>query len=193
MADDKIVVQKKTLGQKFKETFIATSPGDVKRYLLDAVLLPTIKQTVVSMAQQGIERMILGESPQRRIGIQQRNGYWNTIDYSSQAVYKTAETRPASAAPLVSTSNRDFSTVIFPTREMADDVLTKMWDYLSEYQFVDVKTFIDLINEMSETTVITPEWTDKSIGWNDLRGVGVKLARGGGYYISLPRPIGRMK
>src|SRR6059058_761587 len=56
------VRRKRGLGRKFKDMFIAGSSKDVASYMVEDHLIPEIKNMLVNMLQDGIERLFNGDS-----------------------------------------------------------------------------------------------------------------------------------
>ena len=61
-----VVVQKKSIGRKFKDIFIEADLRTVTRYVTSEVLLPAFRNMIVDGASKGVERMMYGETARPR-------------------------------------------------------------------------------------------------------------------------------
>lgn len=174
-----VLVQKRSLGRKFRDLFVEADLRSVTRYVISDVLLPAFRNTIVDASTKGIERMMYGEPAVRRrnFGMGPRVTYNSPINRG----YRDAE-RPAygrgNLAPRSSTSAReDF---ILSSREEADTVLERMNDIIDTYDIVSVADLNDLVG--FPTSHVDNKW-----GWASLADVQIRQTREG-YLIDLPKP-----
>lgn len=164
-----ISTRKKSLGKKFSETFLEESAEDVKSYVVFDVLIPAIKNTFSEMVTKGLDMMLFsGEraSSKRR----DDKTYVSYKSYSNRDKRDRHEHR----------KTLDFRDIIFDTRAEAEEVLSNLVDLTYDYEAASVADLYDLVG-------IDGSFTDNKYGWRDLSGAHVKMARGGGYLITLPR------
>lgn len=175
-----VLIQKKTLGQKFKDLFIEADVKSVVRYVIYEVVLPAARNTIVDASSKGIERMMYGENAARArsygygYGTQQRVTYNSPI---SRAFNPMQARRPPSLRPTSQEKNsRD--NLIFTTREEAALVLERMNDIIDTYEIVSVSDLNDLVG-------IRPSYTDNRWGWVYLGDVQIRQVREG-FLLDLP-------
>ncbi len=179
-----VIVQKKSLGRKFKDLFIEADLKTVVRYVCTDVLLPAARNMIVDASSKGVERMMYGESAMRRRnygGAGPRITYNNPINRGYRdASYRETSSRqapsPASSNPSTARQNQD--TFILSSREEAELVLERLNDIIDTYEVVSVADLNDLIGQ--PTTYINNKW-----GWIYLGDVQIRQIREG-YLIDLP-------
>lgn len=176
-----VVVQKKSLGRKFKDLFVAADIHSVIGYVASEVLLPAARNMIVDGASKGVERMMYGESTARRRGYgvpnQSRITYNNPINRGG---YRDVSSRRAPSPTVGPRSSPrgardDF---ILSSREEADLVLERMNDIIDTYEVVSVADLNDLVG--MPTSHVDNKW-----GWVYLGDVLVRQVREG-YLIDLP-------
>lgn len=173
-----VIVQKKTLGRKFREVFIEADFRSVVRYVISDVLLPAARNTIVDASTKGIERMMYGDAAMRRRGypgMQSRVTYQTPVSraYPASPISRSAPTLADSRSSRLSPD--DF---VISTKEEADLVLERMTDIIDQYQIVSVADLKELVG--FPTNHVDNKW-----GWDDLSTVRVIQVRDG-YLIDLP-------
>lgn len=173
----RVIKQKKSLKQKFVETFIGEDIENVSYYIIHDVLVPAAKSTISDMVQGGIDMLLFGERRGSRTYRDKNRSYVSYDRYNSSK-------RPASNGRR-EVSNRDrakhnFSDLIFETRGEAEEVLSNLVDLTIDYGQATVSDLYDLSD-------ITSEFTDSKYGWTDLGSASVTRVREG-YILTLPRP-----
>lgn len=180
----KVVKQKRTAFDKFKEAFLGESEnlGD---YILYDVLVPAFRDTISDMGFGVIERLFGdGRSRSRRGGGVVRDRGRSYISYNEAA----NDTRRGyndrrRDIDRGSRSRHDFENVIFGTRGEAEDVLAHLVDSTIEYGEVTVREFYELSN-------IEADYTDEKYGWVNLREAYVDRTRDGHIIVFPPtRPL----
>ena len=172
-----VIVQKKSLGRKFKDMIIAADFKSVGHYIIDEILLPSIKNLIVDSATKGIERTIYGDRALRRRGTDTgpRYAYNNPIARTPRDMEPR---RYGQSAPAISRrASQDF---ILSSRSEADTVLEKMNDVIDQFDAVSVADLNDLIG-------VQGTHVDNNWGWTFLGDVAVRQIREG-YLIDLPQP-----
>ena len=165
-------IQKKTFGEKFKEIFIGEDIQNVGEYILKEVVVPTIKNTVVDIIQNGISLLIFGESSSKNSN--RRNGQY--VSYGSYSSNSSRDRRRDDRRD----APNDKGNIIFNSRGDAQAVLDHLLDILDTYRAVTVANYY-------EAADVPSNYQDRKWGWTDLRYVDIRMARGGGWYIDLPR------
>lgn len=178
----KVVKQKKTAFDKFKDAFLGESEnlGD---YILYDVLVPAFRDTISDMGFGVIERLFgNGRSRSGYSGSVIRDRGRSYISYNSMSNNKRSrdDRRDLDRG---SRARHDFENVIFTNRGEAEDVLAHLVDMTMEYGEATVRAFYELSN-------IEADYTDEKYGWTNLRDAYVDETRNG-YIIVFPltRPL----
>lgn len=176
------VRRKKSLGSRFRATFIGGDARTASDYVITQVLVPAIKDLLVEAGQSAIEKLIHGES---RAGRRSRSG--PMAGPSGYVTYNrmSAAASPGSESPRSlsrrSRARHDFDDIILPSRSEAEEVLDRLYDIVSRYSSATVQDLCELCG--LESTHVDNKW-----GWTDLRGSGVTRVRTGGFLLDLPEP-----
>lgn len=186
----KVVKQKKTAIDKFKDAFLGESEnlGD---YILYDVLVPAFRDTISDMGFGVIERLFgTGRS---------RSGYANSVVRDKGRSYISYNSvsndnrrngrngrddrRDSRDLDRGSRARHNFENVIFTSEGEALDVLAHLVDMTMEYGEATVRSFYELSN-------IEADYTDDKFGWTNLRDAYVDRTRDG-YIIVFPptRPL----
>ena len=166
----KATLKKKSFGEKMKEVFIGEDIQNVGDYILKEVVVPTIKNTIVDIIQNGISLLIFGESSSKN---RRRDGQY--VSYGSYSSNSSRDRRRDDRRD----SYSDKGDLIFNSRSDAQAVLDRMLDIVDTYGACTVGNFYELAD-------VPSNYQDRKWGWTDLRYADVRMARGGGYYIDLP-------
>lgn len=166
----KATLKKKSFGEKIKEVFIGEDIQNVGDYILKEVVVPTIKNTIVDIIQNGISLLIFGESSSKN---RRRDGQY--VSYGSYSSNSSRDRRRDDRRD----SYSDKGDLIFNSRSDAQAVLDRMLDIVDTYGACTVGNFYELAD-------VPSNYQDRKWGWTDLRYADVRMARGGGYYIDLP-------
>lgn len=199
--EGEVIVRKKSLGRKAKETLFGGDVKGVGNYILIDVLIPAIRNTIVDAITEGIEHVIF---PDGRGGgggrtVSRSGSSFGTVNYQSRfrgaastaantAVKSVFNTRPDPREERAALSNQaraqhDFSELVIPSRAAAQDILTRMIGLIEDFDVVTVGEMMHLIGK-------TADWADEKYGWDDLSsGRVVRDRRTGGYLLDLPKPI----
>lgn len=168
-----VVTKDKSLSKKFSETFLGDDLDNVKSYIFLDVFIPAVKNTISEIVSNGIEMLLFGRPKAAR-----GNSSKTYVSYNSYSKDNKRENGNSSQ------NIRDFRDIILETRGEAEDVLSNLSDLVVDYGFASVADLYDLCGISKYSN-----FTDNKYGWVDLRGVKVKMARGGGYLIDLPRAV----
>ena len=172
-----VIVQKRTLGQKIKDTFIEADVKTVTRNVLADVIFPAFKNLVVDAGTEAIRRMVFGERA-ARVG---RYGMGPKVTMYNDPInrnYRDPRTSPP--GPAAGSRRRNRNEFILSSKDEANRVLEQMSNVVDVYQAVSVA-------DLNELVGVPSNYTDQKWGWPDLRGVDVIQVHGG-YLIDLPDP-----
>ena len=179
-------IRKKTLGEKFSETFLSDEVGDVKSYLVFDVLIPALKDTIFDMFKTGLEMTLFGDSRPKNVQRSNRYGggsgsHTSYQSYSDHGSSRGGRTWSQSEGRYDRKPSRDFGDIVFPDRADAEHVLSNLVELIDMYgvaSVADFKTFAG----------IKKSWTDDDIGWDALGSAKIIRTREG-FILDLPRPV----
>ncbi len=156
---------------KIGSIFLANDVKDVRDYIVEDVLIPTIKRAFYDIICNGTG-MLLGERNPSR------NGQANRVSY--RAYYdKQDERRNNNGGNTRAKSNYSYNDLIFDNRGDAEVVLERMYELLDRFDAVSIADLFELAGESCN-------YTDNKYGWTNLDDARVQPVRGG-YIIQLPR------
>ena len=162
-----VKTKKKSGGRKIADSFIGDDAGNIGNYILNDVLIPSVKKAVVDIVTDGIA-MLLGTDKKKS-----RSGSSTYVSYRSYSDdrddrYRSSRTRSYS-----------FDDIIFESRGEAEEVLDRMDELIDTYRAVSVADMYDLAG-------LSCDYTDNKYGWTSLRSADIVRVNGG-YMIKLPR------
>lgn len=164
--------RKKTGIRKFAEAFIVEDMHNVKDYLIMDVLLPKVKETVLTIITTGVAMALCGEKDKTRSTGASRvsyGGYYSRPERSDDR-YRA---RPRSA--------RDYNDIIFDSQADAAGVLRRLDETITAYGIATVADLYDAAG-------MTSDYTAENYGWTDIR--GSRVIRGiDGWEIRLPKAM----
>lgn len=179
VVNSKARIREKSLGTKFRETFIGEEVGEAKSYILFDVIVPAIKEMIVDTVENAVEMIFgVGGSGRRRSGKSRSSG--ESVSYT--AYYKSksdGDRRPV--AKRDSDDRYESKEIIVDTRGEAEELLDVLMEHLDTYKKVSVGDLYDYMEK-------TPDFTDYKYGWTNLRNAYIKRVRDG-YLLVLPRVI----
>ena len=174
------VRRKKSLRKQFSETFVAGDAKTALRYVIFDVLLPAAKDMIVEAGSQGIEKLIFGDS-RRRGSTSPQAGPTGYVSYNRYAMESgPRSTGPSRAMSRKARSRHNFDEIVIDDRVEAEEVIDKLFELVSRYEFATVADLYELVG-------LTASHTDHKWGWTDLHGSGVSRIREG-YLLDLPEP-----
>lgn len=179
-----VLIPKKGLWEKFKETFIADNFKNVSTYAFHEILIPALQNMVADTTSGMVDRMF-GVRGRRGIGIGSGTGPRITYNSPVRRYGYTQDNLDRRNLPSRSDlSRRSTSTlttdIVLATKEEAMLVLERMTDICDQYQIVTVGDLNSLVGLPS--THVDEKW-----GWEDLRSAQIRDVREG-YLLDLPQP-----
>lgn len=181
-----VSVKKQSAWRRAKHRIFEKEGAEIRDYVVNDVLIPSIKDTISNIVSNGIDILLYGEARhigQRRTSI--FNGgsrYGNYVSYNSISTGKSNLTgsRSSMVGNTSLRSNLSLDDFIFQTRGEANDVLDRLSTILIDYGVVTVADLYDLCG------LRTP-YTYNNYAWRDLSTAGVSLTKDG-YLLNLPTP-----
>ena len=170
---------KKSLGQKFAETFVQGDISDVGKHLVQDILIPSAIETVGDMGHNLVDGLIYGDdAPARSKSKRNRNRERTSIDRGTGRSQRRDRER--------SMHNRrtlNFDDIFLETRGEAEMVLDELNERIEAYEQATVADLYDAVGWDHDYTEAKYGWTDLS----DARIIRVRGDGGYGYSISLPK------
>lgn len=172
--------RKKGVGTRIKESFTGDDARSVGGYLLFDVAVPALQNLVVDAFQQGVERLIMGDSrPNRTRRVQDRRA---TSHYQPRhRTYSSRPEEPRRDFSERSRSSHDFDQIVLDSRGEAEEILDYLGDILNQYEVVSVTDLYRMVG-------IRGSYMDDRWGWTHLRDARARRVRDG-YVLELPTPI----
>ena len=166
---DKIVKGK--VKTKKKNSVLASFINDDlkknKKYIVEDVLIPTIKKTITDVVKNSIDMFFYGEVSRSNRSNSSR------ISYSS---YYDRDREPRSRSRRNSLLIDD---IVLESRAEAEEVLDRLDEMIEEFGMASVLNLYDLIG-------VTAPFTADKYGWTDIRNATAVRVRDG-YLLKLPR------
>lgn len=180
-----VKVQKRGVGAKLKDLFIAADLKSVVSYVTYDILIPAAKNMFVESVSRGAERMTYGAFRPGRGGRGSVPGERSRITYGGivnrdRNDPRDPRTRPPSNLERDRYPRSSRNDYIFEVKQDAEEVLDDMYRVLEICDVVSVGDFNEMVG-------IHSSHADQKWGWEDLRGVTVRDVRSG-WVIDLPPP-----
>lgn len=177
-----VVVQKKSIGRKFKDLFHEADIKGVTRYVISDVLIPAARNMIVDGVESGIRRIAYGERAMRQrttFGYGSRTTYNSPISRSSVPYDRPRMAPPVEQGPRRSSrpAREDF---LLSSREEAELVLERMNDIIDNYE-------VATVGDLNELVGLPSSHVDNKWGWVFVGDVQVRQVREG-YLIDFPPP-----
>lgn len=173
------VKTKKNDIRKFTDMFFMEDASNIGSYIINDVLVPTIKKALYDILVGSLDMSLFGG----RGGSGNRRSTADKVSYRDYSSPSRRDERTYSSSR--TTSGYSYDDVIVETRGEAEAVLARMDEMMEEYEVVRVADLYDLVG-------ITGEYTDNKYGWTNIRNAEIERVRDG-YRIKMPRalPISR--
>jgi hypothetical protein len=180
-----VIIKKKPIGIKFKELIVEANFGSVGRFLWLDVFVPTVKNLIVDMGEQGLRRAIYGESAVRRQNYGSMAGprvTYNTpvTRTPGSSVISRPYERPMGHTPGSSDRRYSREEFIVSTREEAELVIMKMNEIIDTFDVVSVADLNELL-QGHPGDYVNSKW-----GWVYLGDARIQQVRDG-YLLNLPQ------
>lgn len=171
----KAKIKKKSEATKLTEKIISTEDvGNLKSYLLEDVIIPTIRNTIWDAITNSLDMILFGGTGRsRRKSLSSKVSYRDYYDEKRRGGSRSSERKR---------SGYDFDDIILETRGEAEEVLERMDELIETYSFASVADLYDLVG-------ITCDYTDNKYGWTNIRNAEPIRVRGGGYMLKMPKAL----
>lgn len=174
VAHGAITKKKKNGAQKFADTFFAEDIGTIKQYVIQDVIIPTIKNTIHTVITNAADVALYGETsaPQRKIP-----GAKIAYDRVTRALAPSPIHRNYTG---IQRAGYDFGEAIVDTRAQAEAALEALDETISAYGQASVGDLFDIIG-------VTPESSHYNYGWDTIATASTVRLRDGRYLLRLPK------
>ncbi|WP_314456015.1 hypothetical protein [uncultured Actinomyces sp.] len=180
------VQRKMSIGRRIKNALVVDDAKSIGAYLLEDVVIPTVKTLISDIAVGAIERALYGEARGRPMSSSRISGRgytpYNRI-YSSGSRVTPPDDGPGDRRELSRDARRshDFGEIVFESRAEAYEVLDRLNDQIKNFDVATVGDLLDLSG-------ITATHVDENWGWRTLATAQVRRVRNG-YILDLERPV----
>lgn len=165
---DNIVSTKKTLSEKFVDTFIQEDVNTVKKYVIDDVVIPGFKNLVLDC----LSMFFFKESYDgRRRGRDDDDYYDYSVRYKSGKKKKKKKRRDDDDYD-DEEKTTDYHHIVLKHREDAEEVCKELRRRIKKYDKASVADLFDLIGK-------TGNYTDNNWGWTDKDDIGIRRVSNG--------------
>lgn len=178
-----VTIRKKSEFRKIVDSFIVEDAKSVGQYVVDEIIVPTIRDTIWSIFTNSLEMFIYGGGSSRGKKRPSSSPYVSYRDYSSPS---RREERRSYDEPRVR-GNFGCDEILFKSWAAADEVLTGLKEAIDEYEVASINDLYDLIGE-------TCPYPGCDHGWTNLSNAKPVPVRGG-FILKLPKaaPIRHMR
>lgn len=177
-------LKKKTLGEKFQDTFVSENSHSVLDYVIFDVLIPAAKSTLYDMVDNGLHMMLYGTSGNPGVRKNGKNSSGTKISYNRY--YGDSDNGGVRRANM-SQSGFQFENVSFENRADAIEVLEclkEQLDPVNGFGMVSVANFYEAAGIRDNYSYINNDW-----GWYDLNNAYVdRLGNSNEFIIRFPKP-----
>ena len=170
----KAKIKKKSEAAKLTEKIISTEDvGNLKSYLLEDVIIPTIRNTIWDAITNSLDMILFGGTGRRGKSLSSKVSYRDYYDEKRRGGSRSNERKR---------SGYDFDDIVLETRGEAEEVLERMDELIDTYSFASIADLYDLVG-------ITCDYTDNKYGWTNIRNAEPIRVRGGGYMLKMPKAL----
>lgn len=163
---------KKNEVRRFADIFLPGDISDVKSYIINEVVIPTIKDTIAN----AVEMLLFGEAKHSS-----RKGTSTTSRTSYTKYYEKDKDRTPSRGTRIG-SRFDYDDIIVGSKGEAEAIFEQMEELIDVYGSVSVFDLYDMAD-------LTPPYTSSKYGWTDIRGAEAIRMRNGEYILKLPKAL----
>ena len=166
--------KKKSEMSKIAGSVIAEDAANVGNYIMQDVLIPSLKKAISDIVTNGIDMLLYGET-----GVTKRRESGSSSRVSYRSYYDKREPGNSGAYKR-SNSYYDFDEVVVDSYAEADRILSRM-----DEQIVDCGSVC--VGDMYDYAGLPMNWTDNKYGWTDIRDARPERTRDGKYVIRMPK------
>lgn len=160
-------IKKKSTFSKIKEEFFGDSPDSVKNYVIDDVIIPSVKSLISSAVTSGINALLYGHDnargySNRSYGSQNVRNYntapWEPIGQPKRVNYSASSSGGNAYRNSLSRRQIEVDEVIFDTRDEAMNAIQRMEEYIAVYGSVSILRYYDICG-------VSANFAQNNYGW----------------------------
>lgn len=171
-----VVSTKKPLGQRFKDAFIAEDAADIKSWLVQDILIPGVKNTVIDM----LSMLFFSKTGGGNRRSSSYSFYRPTYGYggASYASYYNGQSRQQyngsnnNQGYVSHNAKVNYRDIVLERRDDAERVVNEMRGRIAEFGSVSVAAMLDMME-------ITSDFNDNNWGWTHPNSVGIRRVPNG--------------
>lgn len=175
--------EKKSVFRRFFDSLVVGTMQDVRRTVMDEVIIPKAKDLVTDMVDRGMDILFYNDTRSRRRTDYRResrsslgNAYINYGDSGRRA------SRPARRDYDDDYAEMEDGYLTWESKAEAEEAKQRLLDYLEEYESVSVGHLYELGKWKTKPS-------DFEYGWYNLSTIRVERTRGGRYRLVTPKPV----
>lgn len=173
---DQVIVSKKSLGAKFADAFISDAAKDVKGYIIEDVIIPGVKDTIINCLEMIFFGGTTGRSRTRGRSYGSENSNYRAFyqsDYDSYGAPPKRRDRHDRRYRDDSYSDRiDYRNIVVRDRGSAEEIVSKLRGRIEKYNEATKADLFELIDTPSS-------YQDNNWGWTDPRDIGIRRVTSG--------------
>lgn len=181
---DDVMVKKKSIFSRMPKMLFTHDIRSITEYLLESVVVPKVQDIFLDTITRGAEYMVYGDTRASKINQKHKSSiqYGGVINQTGSRS-NISERYPSNRMSSIDRkkSYNDYSDLVFKDQQIAEEILSRMYDDLGEYGCC---TVLSLKGMLGHETV----HTDEKYGWMELTGSRVRRVRDG-WLLELPPAI----
>lgn len=164
-----IVQTKKSLGQKFQETFVQEDINTVRNYVIDEVVVPGFKNLILDC----LSMFFFKEAYNGRRGRRDDDEYTSYSSYYSSGRKKKKRKKEREREDEYDDDRTvDYQNIVLKRKDAAQDIVDELRRRINKYDKATVADLLDLIE-------VTGKYTDNNWGWTDPDDIGIRRVSNG--------------
>ena len=181
VVDEPAKVRDKNIARRFSDIFLSEHVDNVKKYIVADVVIPAIKDTIVSIVQNGIEMLFYGDSTIGRKTTCRKDIGGTYVSYDGYSTgLKNRAVEPRNSDRTWHTS-RD---VVFRTRTQAAEAKAELIMRSKQYGSVPVA-------DLCRMGKVNSNWVEEEWGWYELEESDIRIIGNNirGFILDMPKPV----
>lgn len=172
-----VAVKKPGVGKMFAETFLSDNVETVSSYVVEDVIIPSVKDMIADLVKGAIDIILYGGESKNY-----RSSFRKPINYSSISTGKKSAASDRDSSKYISRGS-SVNDIIFEDRRDAIEVVQNMYELMGDYHMVSKADLYDMVGKQSS-------WTDQKWGWyeDDIPSGELVRHTRDGWILDLPKP-----
>ena len=170
-----VTIKKRGFLSKFKGSMISEDSSSVGEYIVNDIVIPTVKDLLFNSVRGALEMVLYGRVSKSK----GKHTPYSSISSGGGYVYNGTRSQKDKSSPRNSSMYFDVNNVMFDERRDAEEVLDIMITLLEDYGSCSITDFYDAMGQSAP-------YTAEKYGWKNLSDATVRSCREG-YYIDFPQ------